>query len=919
MTTTIYGLHNGSITISSAAYPSPVYVTRNATVHGSTGTSAVDMVTSGASLQNAGYIHGGSSGTGGGGVDMSAAGSITNTGTITGGAGAQDGFGIKAVDATIVNYGTISAGAATSRDGVDLGAGSTLSNYHPTNRSLDATIRGGSSYSGKPGGIGVSIAAGATLHNGDFIRGGNGFGGSGLNAGGVGVYLAAGGTLTNNLYGAIVGGLGGDFYGGGDGVVLAAGASFTNGGQIYGGTTDDYRHRAGAGVYLHAGASLTNDRFILGGADHPDSPYTSFGGGDGVDLAANAQLINNDGIAGGGEHGNNVVSYTTGIGVSLAAGATVTNSATGSIFGGYGFYISNGARVANGTGSAGGYVGSNAVLVNLAQGAYVAGQLHASLNFLAGQGIFGGNAVVGGAGVVLNGGTLVNAGLIVGGYNGYQATQANSTNRADAVQFGSAAGTLVVESGFDFIGNVVAVSGVADVLEVSGTSTAALSGIGTQFQNFADITFAGGAAWTIAGNSAGLTGGTTISGFAHADTIDLTDFAATAKNYVAGTGLVLSDGSQSVTLDITGSFKTSDFSIAGDGGSGTLIEDTTPCYRRGTLIEAARGQQKVETLNIGDKVRTASGVLRPIKWIGRRSYNGRFVMGRTDILPVCIKSGALADNVPARDLWVSPNHAMYFSSPDGAERNPGTPLQLQCRSRISLRSIRAAGLLIEAKDLINGVSIVQAERAETLEYFHIELETHDVIIAEGALSETFIDDDSRGLFHNAHDYDTLYAGEVAQPACYCAPRLDEGYEVEAVRQRLALRAGLLGAADGPRVGGLRGYIDRIRATGIAGWAQNIDAPEAPVCLDIVADGKLIGRVLANAYREDLKYAGLGSGRHAFTFTPPAGLALRPDAVEVRRSLDGVALEFGAGSRRAPQRVAAKRLPNVSVHRRAASG
>ena len=65
-------------------------------------------------------------------------------------------------------------------------------------------------------------------------------------------------------------------------------------------------------------------------------------------------------------------------------------------------------------------------------------------------------------------------------------------------------------------------------------------------------------------------------------------------------------------------------------------------------------------MKIGDKVRTASGALRPIKWIGRRSYGGRFVMGRKDILPICIKAGALGDNVPRRDLWISPHHAMYF-------------------------------------------------------------------------------------------------------------------------------------------------------------------------------------------------------------------------------------------------------------------
>jgi Hint domain len=109
------------------------------------------------------------------------------------------------------------------------------------------------------------------------------------------------------------------------------------------------------------------------------------------------------------------------------------------------------------------------------------------------------------------------------------------------------------------------------------------------------------------------------------------------------------------------------------------ITISTPCYCPGTLIKMAR----VEKLKIGDKVMTMSGVARPIKWMGRRSYAGRFVMGRKDILPICIKAGALDDNLPKRDLWISPHHAMYLD-----------------------------GVPIEAKGLVNGVSIVQAERSQ---------------------------------------------------------------------------------------------------------------------------------------------------------------------------------------------------------------
>jgi hypothetical protein len=162
-----------------------------------------------------------------------------------------------------------------------------------------------------------------------------------------------------------------------------------------------------------------------------------------------------------------------------------------------------------------------------------------------------------------------------------------------------------------------------------------------------------------------------------------------------------------------------------------------------------------------------------------------------DILPICIKASALEDNVPRRDLWISPHHAMYLD-----------------------------GVLIEAKDLINGVSIVQAERIEEVEYFHIELETHDVIVAEGALSESFIDDDSRGMFHNAHEYSALYPGAQPAFAQYCAPRCEDGYEVENARRRIAERAGLLHAADRPLIGPLRGYVDAVGPRRIEGWAQN---------------------------------------------------------------------------------------------------
>jgi hypothetical protein len=168
----------------------------------------------------------------------------------------------------------------------------------------------------------------------------------------------------------------------------------------------------------------------------------------------------------------------------------------------------------------------------------------------------------------------------------------------------------------------------------------------------------------------------------------------------------------------------------------------------------------------------------------------------------------------------------------------------------------------------------------------------------------------------------MYPDAATGVTQYCAPRLDEGFEVEMIRKRIALRAGSA-SQDETRPGALRGYVDRIAADLIEGWAQNIEHPEAPVCLDIVVGGRLIGQLLANRYREDLERAGLGSGRHAFRFRPPAEVSFALDAVEVRRSLDGAIVERSVAAQQelsvsAPSAPAQTKLPNIRVHRQAAA-
>jgi hypothetical protein len=90
------------------------------------------------------------------------------------------------------------------------------------------------------------------------------------------------------------------------------------------------------------------------------------------------------------------------------------------------------------------------------------------------------------------------------------------------------------------------------------------------------------------------------------------------------------------------------------------------------------------------------------------------------------------------------------------------------------------------------VTIRVDQAIDEVHYFHVELDTHDVILAGGAPSESFVDDNSRGAFHNAAEYKPRVPALPA--AVYCAPRFEHGWIVASVQARLARLAGILRAA-----------------------------------------------------------------------------------------------------------------------------
>ena len=336
---------------------------------------------------------------------------------------------------------------------------------------------------------------------------------------------------------------------------------------------------------------------------------------------------------------------------------------------------------------------------------------------------------------------------------------------------------------------------------------------------------------------------------------NLTDLPETDNNddpfTFYSTSIVATDASSTLTFtfnDPPGFFGLDDVSVT--------PANAAPCYCRGTSILTGHGEVSVEDLSVGDWLMTASGDLRAIKWIGKRCYAGRFANMHADVLPICFKRGSLGKGIPRRDLWVSPKHAMFIE-----------------------------GVLIPAERLVNGVSVVAAARVDRVEYFHIELDTHDVIVAEGALSESFVDDHSRSMFQNARDFAALYPDAEPVDAIYCAPRVEDGFVLEAVRRMLGKTAGI--KMPGPvDLGPLRGGVDQVVDGVVRGWAQNVRSPDVPVCLDILVDGVVVVQAFAETYRADLVRAGIGDGRHGFEVALPATLTgVGPGAISIKRSAD----------------------------------
>lgn len=218
--------------------------------------------------------------------------------------------------------------------------------------------------------------------------------------------------------------------------------------------------------------------------------------------------------------------------------------------------------------------------------------------------------------------------------------------------------------------------------------------------------------------------GDTGFGGAGDDLIILSDFGD------GGTATITVDGEEDDenlgdTLDLNGLVDRNTLTFTDDGtgsfsGSATLFDGTALnfsdieniiCFAAGTLIDTASGPRPVEHLKVGDLVRTRDHGLQKLRWIGARSVDGR-----GSLAPIRFEAGALPGLT--RPLMVSPQHRMLLSG-DLPELLFGLP-----------------EVLIAAKHLLGwpGVSIASQHMVT---YYHLMLDQHQILTAEGAETESF--------------------------------------------------------------------------------------------------------------------------------------------------------------------------------------
>ena len=217
----------------------------------------------------------------------------------------------------------------------------------------------------------------------------------------------------------------------------------------------------------------------------------------------------------------------------------------------------------------------------------------------------------------------------------------------------------------------------------------------------------------------------TLPGGSGSFTIDGNTEAGTTSDFdriVLGSGLQFVLGSRVSTIDADGDSTSGSFRVTDGTNTYTVnfteIEELPVCFVRGSLIETMDGPVAIEKLRAGDMIRTRDNGYKAISWIGSRVFLNDRSETLQRISPIRIRAGALGQGLPARDLYLSPQHRVLV------------------RSRIAERMFGQDEVLVAVKHLLALEGVDAVEDFGEVEYFHILFDQHEIVYADGLEAES---------------------------------------------------------------------------------------------------------------------------------------------------------------------------------------
>jgi len=180
------------------------------------------------------------------------------------------------------------------------------------------------------------------------------------------------------------------------------------------------------------------------------------------------------------------------------------------------------------------------------------------------------------------------------------------------------------------------------------------------------------------------------------------------------------------TYDLSSNTTGNNTEVSFAAGTHTINTAEIPCFLAGTIIKNSKGFISVEDLCIGDEILTYDWVnkkeiVKSISWIGsKHKVVNPILFNDKAGYPIRILKDAIADGMPFKDLLITAEHCLFFD-----------------------------GKFVPARMLVNGLSIFYDTSINSYEYYHIETEDHSVIMADGMLTESYLDTGNRNTFTQA--------------------------------------------------------------------------------------------------------------------------------------------------------------------------